>query len=232
MAFSYTNVDKGTDGSTSNVVTFSALNLGTPSSDRILQAILTDRVNQTGASYSSVTIAGVTATQVTNAQITSGDNALIGDAWYAAVPTGTSGNVVVTLSTAATSDRMQCALYALTGSQSSPSSAVTATSTTDNPSFSISVPAGGGSAEAFMNRGGIVDSMSWTNATQDYYTSVTGSGGSSDCSAAHTTSTGSVTVTASTASTGSSSILVGVAWAPAAGPPPPSAPGIFVVSEW
>jgi hypothetical protein len=58
-----------------------------------------------------MTVGGISATQVSSAYVNDPTNPLIADIWQAAVPTGTSGNVVITYSNA--TSRSGIDLYSL-----------------------------------------------------------------------------------------------------------------------
>lgn len=215
-AFSMVETAQGTNGTTGNSMTFSAMNLGTPSADRIILVLVTSRFNQGTAVIGSLTIASNAATQVSGAQFhnaTTDD--LFTDAYFLAVPTGTSATIVVTLlSGGDTMDRTQIGVYAVTGSLSTPTTAFGGSnSSSGTSSMSVTVPSGGAVACAWMDRLQ-VGSVAWSGATVDSTTTVpnVGSGTNSDVSIAHTTSTGTVSVT--DAGGDFSSVIVGVSFAP------------------
>jgi hypothetical protein len=233
MSFSLVEVDQQVNGTSGNSMTF-ACNFGTASSDRILLAILTSRFNQNTATVGSITFAGTTGTQVSGAQFSNSTSQdLFTDAWYLAVPTGTTGNIVVTLAFGGdTMDRSQIALYAITGSLSTPTAAFGGSaSSSGTSSMSVTAPAGGSVACAWMDRVQ-VGSVAWSGATVDSTTTVTGTGSASpsDVSCAHTTTSGTVSVT--DAGSDFSSVIVGVSWTPSAAPPSAAVGISLTASEW
>jgi len=144
------------DTSNLTTYTFSGQNLGAAASDRVIVCFALDGTG-TGTP-SSVTIGGIAATLVLT-PTTVRKNTL----WYATVPTGTSGDVVVTSGSAQT--EMGIALWRLTGvggpydfgqSDANPG-------TTD-----ISVPVGG-VALAGMGDGGYSHTgYTWVGLTEDF----------------------------------------------------------------
>lgn len=135
MAYAYLqSAQSGTDLST---YTFAAQNLGSAASDRFIACTINGRSNDGGArTITSVTIGGVTATQACLAN-NSGSHCAI---FSAAVPSGATGDVVVTWSS--TMGDCTIALHSHYGAFSTtPTSAVT--DTTTPLSQSINVAAGG-----------------------------------------------------------------------------------------
>lgn len=135
MAYSYLQVS--TTGSDLTTYTFSTQNLGTAAGDRYIVCCVNGRSSDGGArTISSVTVGGVTATAgpfVGN----SGSHVGI---FIAAVPTGTTGDVVVTWSGGMGDCSVE--LHRATGvSSTTPTSSVT--DTTTPLSQSINVDAGG-----------------------------------------------------------------------------------------
>lgn len=100
--------------------TYAGLNFGTAAVDRYLVACVTYRVGS-AIGISSVTIGGVAATLVIGASSGTAPTVTRAAIYIALVPTGTSGNVVVTHS--GTVSRAGCSLYSLTGIGSATASA-------------------------------------------------------------------------------------------------------------
>lgn len=129
------------DTTDTDTYTFSSQNLGTAAADRYIIVAAAGRTVSTDLNISSITVGGVTATVVQSAQSAVGDNDLT--IAIAAVPTGTTGDVVVTYNT--TSLRCQICLWRATGLASA-----TPTDTdqddgepgTHDPSVSLTVPNG------------------------------------------------------------------------------------------
>lgn len=148
--------------------TFSGQSLGDAASDRLIVVCLHGRRIGT-LPVSSVTVAGVTATEVvtqTNSSLFNGQSVFSRSAIYlASVPTGTSGDVVVTFGQ--TSLRCGIQLYRLTGVGATAAS--TATSIADAPTATLTIPANGLLiAAASTARDNAVNDCTWTNATRDY----------------------------------------------------------------
>lgn len=109
---SYSFLQQATNGTTQTTYTFSSQNLGTAASDRYIVVAVGWRKSGSAPSLSSVSVGGVSATSVVNYK--SGTTTATGAAIFiAAVPTGTSGDVVITFS----ADSASCgiALYRVTG---------------------------------------------------------------------------------------------------------------------
>lgn len=102
-------LSSATSATDATAYTYSAMSFGAAFAGRVLVACLGARRNS-AASISSVTIGGVTATNVITANNTGG-GADIAAIYAAVVPTGTSGDVVVTYS--GTMLRAACTLYSL-----------------------------------------------------------------------------------------------------------------------
>ena len=141
--------------------TYSAQNFGAAATGRVMVACL----GSSGLSITqtSVTIGGVTATQIAQIASSASPNQHIG-IWAAVVPAGTSGDVVVNYSGSAVAGALE--LYALIGA----SGAAAFASATDNGttlSGSINIPAGGVGIGAAYDAGASVNGGAWTNLTED-----------------------------------------------------------------
>lgn len=89
-----TRVNDNTRGQTS--YTFTSASLGAAASNRVIVVTIYGRAStSSGRSVSAVTIGGVSATQ---AVTETANNNFMTAIWYAAVPSGTTGNIVVTWS--------------------------------------------------------------------------------------------------------------------------------------
>src|SRR5690242_4037919 len=92
---SITNTDNRADNSGLATITYNAggdPSIGAADSNRVVVVAIGARDNTT--TVSSVTIAGVSATQVSGAAGASGGSILT-DIWYASVPTGTTATVTI-----------------------------------------------------------------------------------------------------------------------------------------
>ncbi len=162
MAVGFSFLQTNSDGTNLTTYTFAGENFGTAPADRqIIVAIGSQGAGETAESISSVTIGGVSATitvQRTNSIV---DHTISGLA-IANVPTGTTGDIVITLSTG--ERRCGIGVYRATGISAIPTD--TGSSIANNPTFDIDVIAGGfaiGTAGT-----GFFDTATWTNLTEDY----------------------------------------------------------------
>lgn len=127
------------DTANASTYTFSAQNLGTASSDRYIICTIGSRIGSADLNLNSVTIGGVSATiviQETNFTTNSGLAAIA----IAAVPTGTTGDVVVTLD--GTAARCLISLYSATDLSSATAHEALA-NTGVNPTIALDVPTDG-----------------------------------------------------------------------------------------
>lgn len=98
---------------TSASYTFASMSLGATAADRlIIAAILVRRGSTSAVSISGVTIGGVTATKAIGAQSNVTNNTRM-EIWYATVPSGSTGDVVV--SVGGTSAQCGIGLWRLSG---------------------------------------------------------------------------------------------------------------------
>lgn len=145
--------------------TFSSVSLGTADANRIIIVNIAACAASSGRTISSVTVAGITATQQVfqSAFSTASAESAI---YTAAVPTGTTGNIVVTWS----AGMLRCGI-GVYGSNTMMSATATATgSSTANPAnASINVSAGGfvvGCDTTYRTSG--APTFTWTNLTENY----------------------------------------------------------------
>ncbi len=142
-ALTITPQSSASSGSDLTTYTFSAQAIGTASSDRIVIVAVGAANISTGTTLSSATIGGVAATiqkqQTNNAASIDTISAVI----TAAVPTGTTGDVVLTFSTGQL--RVGISTFSLTGGSATASETQADTNGTDAvPDVTINVLAGGG----------------------------------------------------------------------------------------
>ena len=109
------------------------------------------------ANPTAVTVGGVSATEVVAAR---DDNARA-EVWIAAVPTGTSGTVALTLSKS--TDACVVSLYRLIHRDGT--ALDSGTSIVDNPSVTLNV-SNGGAVAAYMSGGG--SAVTWSGATEHF----------------------------------------------------------------
>lgn len=204
--------------------TFSSQNLGTAASDRyIIAAISTTGIADAQINVSSVTIGGVSATQVVTNNFNSVSSGLVA-LYIAAVPTGTTGNVVVTFDAGCA--RAGIALYRVTGLGSATASATGQDEDNEgsaNPSEStgINVPADGFAIGASFTQNQQSATAAWTGVTEQYEATVEGNakhtGGYVETDSALTPLT--VTVSWTTTETGAGMVAASWAYASAATTP-------------
>lgn len=141
--------------------TFASQTLGTADTNRRIFAMVVNEANAFQGVPTSVTIGGVSATSISSQLDAFGSTAI--SLWTALVPTGTTGDVVVTHSTT----KRSCAisLYRTVGASAS----LSASGTSDisgNPSVAVAIPAGGIGLAAITNPHG-PGPFVWTNYTEN-----------------------------------------------------------------
>lgn len=215
--FSLAWVSHAEDAAGGTTITHTGISFGAASSNRTLVAAIVGRPTSVAATViSSVTIGGVSATQVSGAYIANGTNAHIADIWQAAVPSGTSGNVVVTYANA--TSRSGIDLYSLNTNTTAATAAggVVVDPGPSSISKTIVVPAGGAAIAIYSDRStSAVTATTWTNANLDNDALNIGGVGTV-VSSASTSTPGSVTITANTVGNSAVSpiILTAAAWGP------------------
>lgn len=156
MALDFSFLQSATNSGNTSPYTFAAQNFGTAHADRFIIACI--EVRGTGpTTVSNVTIGGVAATVVSQ-PVGNGNVAAIA---IAAVPTGTSGNVVFSVDGSPLRAALQ--LYRAVGIDSS-TPYDTATSVADPPSGSLDVPAGGFAIGCVASG---IGGFAWTGLTED-----------------------------------------------------------------
>lgn len=141
VTFSLAYVSTATDTVSRTTYTFSGQSIGTADANRIVIVGLVGRTATATLDISSVTIAGVAATLVKKQITTSGTPTAMAVALYkAAVPTGTTGDVVVTFNEA--SLRAAIAVWKLVTATAAETA--TAASSADPADVSLTIPSGGG----------------------------------------------------------------------------------------
>lgn len=173
MAATVTYLQTASNANDLTAYTFSAQNFGTEDAARHIIAVVYTRDIGTGAkTLSTITIGGVSATILVQAQGTgSGANSCVCAIAIAAVPAGTSGDVVVTWSEAV----LRCAisLYASVGASATAHD--TASSTAADPSVTLDIPAGGFAIGGWSG----TNTVTWTGLTEDHDTAFDNSEASS-----------------------------------------------------
>jgi hypothetical protein len=190
-------------------ITYASLAFGAADANRTIAVAIAARMT-TVNTISSVTIGGIAATLVAGSVVqVSGTNGANSAIYQAAVPSGTTGDVVVTYGAAAA--RTGVSVYRLITGTPTATSANTYANASGNPAAAaITIPSGGkGFAAVFQTSGTSV--YTWSNATPsggDYQVSA---GGASRFSSATVTSTGSPSADVGSAT---SQILTTAAWGP------------------
>jgi len=140
--------------------TFASQDIGTASATRYVVVTVFGR-HTAAFTFSSVTVAGVSATSVVE-QANAGSRLGI---FIAAVPSGTTGNVVVTASGGIV--RCGIGVYALYDLSSS--TAITTNSSTASPAaLSVNVTPGKILIAAAYTNGGSGNQLTWSGATEDF----------------------------------------------------------------
>lgn len=167
MALSY--LQQASSTSDLNSYTFSSQNLGAASADRYIIVSIQTRDSGTGAkTINSVTVGGVSATITVQKQgVDAATNSTVAGLAIALVPSGTTGDVVVTFSEVVL--RCSIALYAATGLTSA-TPTDTGSSNASNPTYDIDVAAGGFAIGAISDANGT--SVVWTGITENFDTTV------------------------------------------------------------
>ncbi len=158
--------DSKISASTLTTYTFSTCAFGAAAADRI---IVVGVCGQDGASagVSSMTIGGVAATEIVESVASVGGNAVNTALYYAAVPTGTTGDVVVTFG--GNQSAAAVGVWAVLNSSGTPSASASNARNDGNPNATtINCPANG----AILGYAGLTQSGSdptsatWTNLTE------------------------------------------------------------------
>lgn len=198
--------DSSVSYTSTSTYTFTNQSLGTASSDRYI--IVTIGAANGQRDITSVTVAGITATQVGQIQSDGGGTASSTSGIYiAAVPTGTTGNIVVTF----TGSHTGCAIgvYAVRNLKSAtPLSVVTVgpDNTVTSASATLTTKVSGFVIATAATKENGITGWTWTNATENYDLDLRGLPDFDRATAgatATTSSNGSVTVTATSTTGGS-----------------------------
>lgn len=144
--------------------TFSAQALGAASADRYIIVTAAGRKAGASTTISSITVGGVTATIVVQRTNTITNTAVSGIA-IAAVPTGTTGDVVVTFG--AGMARCGIALWAVTG-LASDTPTDTDSSVATAPTVNLDVVAGGFAIGCAYDSASVGASATWAGITEQY----------------------------------------------------------------
>lgn len=167
VSFSLNFAGSSSDTAGGTTTTYTSVAIGAADTNRIVAVGVAVRVNADVDSISSMTIGGISATQVAGARSTRADAGLsITDIWYAAVPTGTTANIVINWSASVV--RSGIGAYRIITATPAPTSVSFGIGTGTNATTgTITVPGGGAGFAIFGNRNG-TGSVAWTNATGDF----------------------------------------------------------------
>lgn len=203
-----------TEASGSLNITYSGISWGTAASNRLLVAVLCVRASIASAApaITSVTFGATSGTQVPSAAATNAALVYMSDIWYASVPSGTSGNVAIVVGgTTVATTRTGIQLYSVNTSTASPSNANNAAAQAASLNASLTVPSNGVGVASFCARdsGSVI---SWTNATADNSSNLSGS--TAPFGVAHTTSAGAISITGQTDTGASDKVLSLASWGP------------------
>lgn len=162
MSISYESYAASTANAT--IYTYSSQSIGTADSNRIVYVMsFTRAADGADITISSLTIGGVSATEQVFQQreFNGGDEHV--SIWSAAVPTGTTADIVVTYSR----EMARAAIGVYTSTDASATASATATDVGATPSVTMT-RAAGGTIAACQKRAG----SNWTGATENFDNSV------------------------------------------------------------
>jgi hypothetical protein len=199
----YTDQDTDEGFAGSDTKTFTSVNFGTAADDRLVFVNLARFGTGFGsdAGAATVTIGGVAATKAVEIADTS--DTFDNEWWWAAVPTGTSGNVVVTFANTETSGNViDIIAYAVTGADTTTpvDDTLTDFSDSDNPiSLTGTIDVSAGGAVLAAGWGGVSagsPTYAWTGAVEDVDAAVSSAYGRSAASEAIPAGASGRTITA------------------------------------
>jgi hypothetical protein len=211
MAAEITFLQDAGDSADQSTYTFSAQNLGAASSGRHIAVCIASRaVGTSSLAVSSVTIQGITASLSVSAQnVTS--NVTVACIAIAAVPSGTTGDIVITLPRTAL--RIGIAVFSIANiSGTTPSD--TDSSTANAPTCSLDIPANG-VALAISARAGS-GSVTWSGLTERSDATIESNLNVSSASDAFATLQAGLSITATHSGVGDA-IGAFASWGPAVG---------------
>lgn len=186
-SFSLTFGSQAASSSTGTTISYGTVTWG-PGCSAVILAVNWYNTNQTDT-ISSISVGAQSASAIAGATIGAAPVQVSSSLWQLNSPSGASALVSVTYSAATTYNSSVAAYCLVTSNTTVQSSNSAAALTGVNASAAVSVPTGGGAVVTGGSYSGAA--ITWTNATQD---AVVTTGGVYQ-SAAHTTATGSVTVT-------------------------------------
>lgn len=206
----YSYLQSAQDTSDLTTYTFSSQNLGSADSGRYIAVAIQSRRAGTGLAVSSVSVAGVSAT-IAIQQTNSSTNSNVAAIAIAAVPTGTSGDIVVTLNSAAV--RCAISVYRLVGI-TGVTPTHTDTSTASDPAMTVDVPAGGYAIGSAITASSTT--TTWTGLTENNDATLEGFATVTSAAQEYASAQTGLSVTADFGST-SESVGVVASWGQSAG---------------
>lgn len=203
------NTASGADVSNATAYTFSSQALGAAASDRKIVVGVVEVAATT--TVSTLTVGGVSASLVKRQ---SGGIQVV-ELWQADVPTGTTGDVVVTM--AAASQGVAIGVWRVVGAASAASNTLGAYAAP--ATGTIDIPAGGVLVAMVGNRVVGTTTVTWTGPTEDFDANDITSAGNdtySGASGAHATAQTGYTVTATMSGAGADDpVMAAASWGPA-----------------
>lgn len=209
--FSLTATANASDTSSQTTYNFGTLSFGSADTTRIMAIAVGSRNAAGTQQVSSASIGGVSATF--SVRQLGATNASVSEIWYAAVPTGTTGNVSVTF--AGANSRAAVQVYAIIAPSSAAPTA-TGASTANAPTTTFTIPAGGAAIGTSYWVSGAPNSVTCSPAGFNNLDLNNNINGTQQVSACHSTAgaiTGSQTVTM-TLTTGTIASGVFATWGP------------------
>lgn len=191
--------------------TYTSVNFGTAAANRVIAVVAMCRVTAAVINtVSSATIGGISATQVASADPGVVVN-IASDIWYASVPTGTSGTIVVNWANANT--RSGVYVYSILTSTPTPSNGNSSSglSLTSIGPTTLTIPANGVGLVGFLSQQ-TGNTQSFTKATLDSSNAMAGAGQST--ASGTVIGTGSVSVTGTSSPTGNTMSMSLASWGP------------------
>jgi hypothetical protein len=201
--------DNSSDASDTTTYTFSSQSLGAAAANRKIVVGIVNYDDSPGTAASGVTVGGVTADRV-QAMIGTGAT-MSTEIWQADVPTGTTGDVVVTWSAAVKSCGI--GVWRVIGADSRPYGSKTTTA--DPGVVSMDIPAGGIGIGMSATGSGLAVTWTWTNLTEDFEDSITSGARSqwSGASAAFASAQSGLDITADASATADNTFVCSI-WGP------------------
>jgi hypothetical protein len=196
------------DGGNGPAYTFSNVDIGTASSDRLV-VVACHATGNTGALNINLTSMTLGGSSMTNAAAFAEDTASV-DLYYLTVTSGTTATIVATYP----NQKRRCtiAVYTITGLNSStPSDTGTSSNSDSAPTLTLDIPTGSIAVYAHTSASGSTTTVTYSSATEHYDQNIggettTASGASlADAGNAHTE-------TATLADTKERTVLIGAVW--------------------